>query len=268
MIGSSASDRARAMTSSVVPAEKGHVDPDGPRWQTLEGRPPVPAAPSTIGDRPCHHPPSRYVIESPSPRWALWPVSASGGPTCRKLGQRLASLRSGVAPRHVAISQVCRGMAEHGQHLPQGRDLADDLRRDSHVPGPDDAASACHDLGRQGGDLRHGRRWHRLGEPAPACGGIRAGDTVAILVDNPIRDVIATLALLQMGVVSASIRVDQLADLGRLGAAAVVTSSATVGLGPRARVVMGDDWFGPTDLAKPPDEREFRRCGPCLAASP
>lgn len=91
--------------------------------------------------------------------------------------------------------------------------------------------------------------------------GIRAGDTVAILVDNPIRDVIATLALLQMGVVSASIRVDQLADLGRLGATAVVTSSTTVGLGPARRVVMGDDWFGPTDLARPPDKREFDDAG-------
>ncbi len=91
--------------------------------------------------------------------------------------------------------------------------------------------------------------------------GIRAGDTVAILVDNPIRDVIATLALLRMGVVSASIRVDQLPDLGRLGAAAVVTSSWTAGLGAARRVVMDDDWFGPTDLQTPPDAREFDDAG-------
>lgn len=82
--------------------------------------------------------------------------------------------------------------------------------------------------------------------------GVRDGETVAMMLDSPVRDVIATLALLQLGAVTASIRPDQLAELPRMGATTLVTTAAhRQGEGPR-RLVLGEDWFAPTDLPAPP----------------
>ena len=90
--------------------------------------------------------------------------------------------------------------------------------------------------------------------------GVRAGDTVVIMLDSPVRDVIATLALLQLGAVTASIRPDQINELPRLGASALVTTADVPPGGPR-RIRPGDDWFAPTDLPPPPSSPEHDHPG-------
>jgi acyl-coenzyme A synthetase/AMP-(fatty) acid ligase len=87
--------------------------------------------------------------------------------------------------------------------------------------------------------------------------GIKPGDTVAIASDNPIRDVIATLALMRLGAVSASVRDDQAGDLARMGASAILTHRPGEPVGGIRRVIMDDGWFTPTDLPLPPADAAF-----------
>jgi acyl-coenzyme A synthetase/AMP-(fatty) acid ligase len=91
--------------------------------------------------------------------------------------------------------------------------------------------------------------------------GVRSGDTVAIMLDNPIRDVIATLALAQLGAVTATVRPDQVGEITRMGAVALVVASPQASAGGLRRIVVADDWFAPTDLPEPNPAREHDEPG-------
>lgn len=91
--------------------------------------------------------------------------------------------------------------------------------------------------------------------------GIHPGETVAIVFGNPIREVIATLALMRLGAVSASIRGDQLAHLERLGATTILTETSGAAPAAARRLLVGDDWFTPVAVQLPVADPAFNDAG-------
>uniref|UniRef100_UPI001952DE8C hypothetical protein n=1 Tax=Enterobacter hormaechei TaxID=158836 RepID=UPI001952DE8C len=67
--------------------------------------------------------------------------------------------------------------------------------------------------------------------------GITAGDTVAIMIDNPIRHLTVAYALRRLGAVTVSARGDQMSELPALGTRIVMTAARGVAL-PGGRTVL------------------------------
>ncbi|MBN8939881.1 MAG: acyl--CoA ligase [Rhizobiales bacterium] len=75
--------------------------------------------------------------------------------------------------------------------------------------------------------------------------GIKAGETVAIMIENPIRHLTVAYALRRLGAVTVSARGDQMSELPALGTRIVMTAARGVVL-PGGRTVLVDDtWFTP-----------------------
>jgi acyl-coenzyme A synthetase/AMP-(fatty) acid ligase len=96
-------------------------------------------------------------------------------------------------------------------------------------------------------------------ESRARANGIKKDDTVAILISNPIRHLVAACALVRIGAVSVSVRGDQLGELPGIGATALLCEQAT---GPGAagyrQIVIDDGWFAPSPDATAAHEGGFK----------